>query len=80
MATSNEETEGEKVVLLEQLSDFRKRVAAGEELSSEELRDSVSRLQKLRDKTSASVKKSSTKKAASKITRTDAEDLLGDLL
>lgn len=70
----------ETVVLVEQLADFRKRVVAGEEVTDEELRDSIARLRRLRDKTKAPVRKAAAKKAASKVTRVDAESILKDLL
>lgn len=70
----------EKVVLVEQLRDFRRKVVKGEPVHDDELKDAIARLRRLRDTTSSVAKKSATKKAVKKITQADAEDLLKDLL
>lgn len=70
--------------LIKQLSDFRQKVMRGEEVTDEELRDSIQRLQTFRDKTAKPVKEKAAKAAGSAVkktmTKTKANDLLSDLL
>lgn len=66
--------------IVELLADFRKRVVKGEEVTDEELKDSIERLRRLRDKTAPVAKAKATKKAVKSMTASEAQDLLGDLL
>lgn len=66
--------------LVELLADFRKRVVKGEEVTDEELKDSIERLRRLRDKTAPVAKAKAAKKAVKTMTASEAQDLLGDLL
>lgn len=69
-----------QAVLVKDLADFRRRILKGEEVTDEELRDSIKRLRMLRDKTAKPLKAKSDKKAATKLSATEAQGLLGDLL
>jgi hypothetical protein len=70
----------DKAVLVEQLRDYRRRIAKGEEVSDDEIKDGIAKLRQLRDTTAPKAKAAATKKASKKVTTVDAENLLGDLL
>lgn len=100
------EAEGKLQVIVDQLSDFRKRVVKCEELTKsiqkaksagestaeleeqltkltvtdEELKESIERLRKLRDKTAPVAKAKATKAAVKTMDASKAAGLLGDLL
>ena len=70
----------EKPRIIEKLRDYRQRNVRGEEISDEELKESIALLRQLRDTTAPKAKAAATKKATKKITHADATDLLKDLL
>lgn len=80
----NEKTSQSELDLITELSDFRQRVMKGEEITDEELKASIQKLQTFRDKTAKPIKEKAEKKAASTVkksmTKEKANDILGDLL
>lgn len=79
-----ENTPQSELDLISELSDFRQRVMRGEEITDEELKESIIKLQTFRDKTAKPIKAKAEKKAVSTVkksmTKEKANDLLGDLL
>jgi benzoyl-CoA reductase/2-hydroxyglutaryl-CoA dehydratase subunit BcrC/BadD/HgdB len=80
MSEAKDEAFAKQADIVELLADFRKRVVKGEEVTDEELRDSIERLRRLRDKTAPVAKAKAVKKAVKSMTADQASDLLGDLL
>jgi len=80
----NDKTPQSELDLIAKLSDFRQRVMKGEEVSDEELKESIEMLQKFRDKTAKPIKEAKEKSAGAAVkktmTKAKAADLLGDLL
>jgi hypothetical protein len=79
-----EKTPQSELDLIAELSDFRQRVMRGEEVTDEELKESIQKLQTFRDKTAKPIKEKAEKKAASTVkksmTKQKANDMLADLL
>lgn len=69
---------------LAEVKDLRRRVVRGEDVSDEELKDAILKLQSFRNKVEPKATEKSTAKAtkaaAPKVTSQDATDLLSDLL
>lgn len=78
-----EKSESE-IEVMTKLSDMRKRVMEGQDISDEELKQSIALLQSFRDKTAKPIKEKKEKavktKAASRTTQAEARNLLSDLL
>lgn len=66
--------------IMADLTDFRRRVLAKEEIPDEELKVAIEKLRTFRDKTAAPIKEKKIAAAKKKVTKGDAQDFFGDLL
>lgn len=78
--SAKEEQKAKETLVADQLADFRKRVVRGEDVSDDELRDAIHKLQTFRSTTAKAAGAKATKSATKKMTKDEAKDLLGDLL
>lgn len=74
------EKNDKELAVVDELTDFRRRAANGEDIPDDELRAAIEKLRTFREATAKPIQEKKVKAAIKKTTKADVNDFFGDLL